>query len=696
MAGRLERLLRPRSIAVIGGREAEGVVTQCDRLGFAGEIWPVNPRRAEIGGRPCFASVDALPGAPDAAFVGVERRKTIEVVAALAARGAGGAVGYASGFRETAQDLECPEAQEGAVLQAALLEAAGAMPLLGPNCYGLINYLEAVALWPDEQGGVRLGPEAGGVAIVTQSSNIAITLTMQRRGLPLAYVVTAGNQAQTGVSEIASALLEDPRVTALGLHIEGFDDVAALQEVAVEARRRRTPVVAMKLGRSAPARAAAATHTASLTGSDAGAEALFHRLGIARVDSLPGFLETLKLLHVHGPLPGFDVASMSCSGGEAALIADAALGSRLRFRPLSARAKDGLGAVLGPRVTLANPLDYHTYVWGDEAAMTAAFAALLGDGFDLSLLLLDLPRGDRCDPDGWRPTLRAFEAALAAAGGRGALVATLPETLPEVLARALVQKGVAPLLGISEALAAAEAAAAIGAAWSGPEAPGLLAVPGCVGPVASLDEAAAKACLRDGGIAVPDGHAAAEVAEAVAAAEALGFPVAVKALGLDHKTEAGALRLGLDTAEAVRQAAEALLPLGRGLLVERMVEGGVVEMILGLQREPGLGFLLTLGAGGVLAEVLRDTRTLLLPAGEAEIRAAIAGLGIAPLLAGYRGGPRADLEALVAMAAALGRFAEDRAADLEALDLNPVIVCAEGRGAVAADALVRIREKTHD
>ena len=689
MAGRLERLLRPRHVAVIGGRAAEGVITQCDRLGFAGEIWPVNPRRETLGGRTCFASVEALPAAPDAAFVGVERRTSVEIVAALAARGAGGAVCYASGFREAAGELE-----DGPQLQAALLEAAGAMPLLGPNCYGLINYLEAVALWPDEQGGTRLDPEARGVAIVTQSSNIAITLTMQRRGLPLAHVVTAGNQAQTGVSEIASALLEDPRVTALGLHIEGFDDVAAFQAMAAEARRRAVPVVTLKVGRSAPARAAAATHTASLAGSDAAAAALFRRLGIARVETLPGFLEALKLLHVHGPLPGFDIASMSCSGGEAALMADATLGSRLSFRSLSPAAKAGIEAVLGPRVTVANPLDYHTYVWGDEAAMAAAFAALLADGFDLSLLLIDLPRGDRCDDGGWQPTLRAFEAALARSGGRGALLATLPETLPEALAQALVQKGIAPLQGIAEALAAAEAAATIGAAWAAPAPPRPLAAPEDAGPARSLDEAEAKACLAASGIAVPAGREVAGADEAVAAAETLGFPVAVKALGLDHKTEAGALRLGLDTAAAVRGAAEALRPLGRGLLVERMVEGGVVEMLLGLQHEPRLGFLLTLGAGGVLAEVLRDTRSLLLPAGEEEVRAALAGLGIAPLLTGYRGGPKADVEALVAMVQALGRFAEARAAELEGLDLNPVIVRAEGRGAVAADALIRIREET--
>jgi len=385
---------------------------------------------------------------------------------------------------------------------------------------------------------------------------------------------------------------------------------------------------------------------------------------------------------------------MSCSGGEAALMADAAVASRLRFRPLTAAGKARLEEILGPRVAVANPLDYHTYVWGDLPAMTAAFAGVLGDGFDLSLLLLDLPRGDRCDDGGWRPTLRAFEAALAEAGGRGALVATLPETLPEALAQVLVKKGIAPLFGISEALAAAEAAATIGAAWAAPQAPALLAAPDGAGSARSLDEAEAKARLGAGGIAVPAGRRAADAEEAVAAAEALGFPVAVKALGVDHNTEVGALRLGLDRAADVRAAAEALRPLGRGLLVERMVEGGVVEMILGLRREPRLGFLLTLGAGGVLAEVLRDTRSLLLPAGEEEIRAALGELGIAPLLAGYRGGPPADVEALLAMAAALGHLAEDRDSGLEELELNPVILRAEGEGAVAADALIRIREET--
>ncbi len=259
----LERLLRPKSIAVFGGREAERVMRECDRMGFSGEIWPVHPSREEMGGRRCFRSVDALPAAPDAAFIGVNRELSVEIVRALSARGAGGAICYASGFRE---------AESGAALQRALVLAAGDMPIVGPNCYGLINYLDCVPLWPDHHGGT---PVDKGVAIVTQSSNIALNMTMQRRGLPIAYVASAGNQAQTSVAEIAAAFLEDERVTAVGLHVEGVADVTHFEAMARRARSLGKPVVAVTAGRSDEGRRAAFSHTASITSSDAATAAFF-------------------------------------------------------------------------------------------------------------------------------------------------------------------------------------------------------------------------------------------------------------------------------------------------------------------------------------------------------------------------------------------------------------------------------------
>ena len=200
----LSRLLRPRSIAVLGAGWAANVIEQCAKMRFAGPVWPVHPTRAQIGGLPCVPSLADLPMPPDAVFVGVNRHASLDVVAELSAMGAGGAICFASGWEE---------AGEGA-LQARLVSAAGAMPILGPNCYGVINYLDGALLWPDQHGG---RPVDRGVALISQSSNIVINLTMQARGLPVAYVACLGNAAQVGLAELAGAVLADDRVTALGL-----------------------------------------------------------------------------------------------------------------------------------------------------------------------------------------------------------------------------------------------------------------------------------------------------------------------------------------------------------------------------------------------------------------------------------------------------------------------------------------------
>ena len=679
----LHRLLRPESIAVIGGVAAARVAEQCDKMGFAGAVWPVHPSRPEVAGRAAFRFVQALPSAPDAAFVGVNRHAAIEAVATLAAAGAGGAICYASGFLE---------ATGGADLQEALVAAAGAMPLVGPNCYGLINFLDGVPLWPDQHGGERLAADGRGVAIVMQSSNVAISVTMQRRGLPLAYMVTAGNQAQLGLAELALALLEDDRVSALGLHIEGFDSIAGMEALAATARAKRVPVVALKVGRTAAASAAALSHTASIAGVDAGADALLARLGFARAHGLADFLEALKLLHALGPLPGRRIGSLSCSGGEAGLMADAVAATSLTLPALTAEQAAAVAATTHPLVTVANPFDYHTFSWGDEAALTATFSAFAGAGFDANVLVLDVPRQDRCDDADWKVTARAFEQAMRSVGGQGAVLATLTENLPEAWAQDLLERGLAPLNGVDHGLAALAAGAFIGAAWERPAPPPILALPPAAGVPRLLDEAAAKARLRRFGIAVPDGGVATDADGAVALAEGLGGAVVVKALGVAHKTEAGAVRIGLRGAGAVREAAQALLPLGSGLLVERHVGAAVCELIVGLKRDAQFGMLLTVGSGGVLVELAGDSATLLLPTSREAVLTALEGLRSAPLLRGHRGKPAADVAAAVAAVLAVARFGAAHAAGLEELDVNPLAVLPAGQGAVALDALVNIRE----
>jgi acetyl-CoA synthetase len=678
-ADNLRRLFAPRHVAIVGGREAAEVVRQCRRIGYGGALWPVNPTRDSIEGLRCFRDVAQLPEAPDAAFVAVPREATIDVVTALAGRGAGGAVCYASGFAEVGG--------AGGVLQRRLIEAAGQMAILGPNCHGVLNYLDGAALWPDQHGGQRVDR---GVAIITQSGNLGLNLTMQRRSLPLAYLVAVGNAAGAGMPEIIEALLNDPRVTAIGLHIEGLDDVAAFSRAAVKAHARRVPLVALKSGSSDLGAQVTVSHTSSLAGQDALYDALFERLGVARVHDPAGLLEALKLVSVRGGLAGTRIASAGCSGGEATLVADLAQPRGISLPPFPENVRQGLHDVLGDRVAVGNPLDYNTYIWGDLAAQTECFTALLSGVFDMHLLVLDVPRDDRCTAADWETTLEAFLRAHRATKAPAAVVSSLPEGLPERIGARLLAEGIAPMQGLVECLDAIHAAATIGAAH-GREVTALAAVVPSVGsPARTLNEWEGKQALAAAGVPVPEGRLV-PAGDAAAYADKLGYPVAVKAVSaaLSHKTEAGAVALGLASPDEVHAAVERMAGLSGQFLVERMAGDAVAELIVGVRRDAQFGLALTIGAGGVLVELVHDVVTLLLPASREEIRAALASLRTWRLLTGYRGGRGGDVEAAVTAAAAIARYAIDRAERLEELEVNPLLVLPEGQGVLAVDVLIR-------
>ena len=681
---RLERVLRPKSIAAIGGLQAGRVVEQCRLMGFEGDIWPVHPSKAEVHGVKAYASIADLPGVPDAAFIGVNRHLTIDVIRQLRDIGCGGAVCFAAGF------LEADEA--GARLQAELIEAAGDMPILGPNCYGYINYADGALLWPDQQGGKRLGADQSGVAIIAQSSNIAINFTMQKRGLPLAYVFTVGNQALVGISELALNLLEDPRVTTLGIYIEGFDSVAAFEALGRKARALNKPVVIFNVGRSEQSKASAMSHTASLIGAQAVVDAFLERNGFGQADSIPVFLETLKLLHLHGPLPGYRVSSMSCSGGEASIIADAAIKRKVFFPRLNEAQKAPVQQALGPLVTIANPLDYHTYSWGNRDVMEAAYSAMIAIGFDLNYLVLDFPHATRCDDWEWHIAVDAFEAAVQKNNARGAFVVSMPENIREEYTEDYSRRGIVSFYGFDEALQATEIAADIGTAWQREPAEPVLAVPELTGPGIALDEADAKQRLADFRVPVPAGARVTSIEAAQQLAHQLGYPVVLKALGIAHKTEHNAVRLNLQSSEEVAQAAQQLFALSDELYLEVM-KPALAELIVGVVRDPTFGLALTIGSGGILVELLQDSRSLLIPASAEEIESAIRGLKSAPLLEGYRGRPQADIDATVQAIVAIQQFAIANSGSLLELDVNPLLIGAQGEGVFAADALIVLQEK---
>ena len=668
MSRDLSRLLRPSSVAIIGGGAwCKSVLDQLTKTAFDGEIWLVHPKGGQIDGRAVFPNLAALPSAPDAAFIGINRDATIQIVADLSTMNAGGAVCFASGFAEVS---------DGGDRNAALLTAAGKMPILGPNCYGMINNLDGALLWPDQHGCV---PVDSGVAILTQSSNIAINLTMQSRALPISYVVTCGNQAQTTQADIALGLLDDPRVTAIGLHIEGFGNLAKWQNLARVARAKNIPLVAIKVGRSVQAQAATISHTASLAGGDTGAAAFLERLGIARVDDLPTFLETLKILHVTGPLPNGNIATISCSGGEASLAADLSHATQLSFPPLNQTQHNALFAALGPRVALANPLDYHTYIWRDTAAMAAAFCAMIDPVLSLTMLIVDFPRADRCDPSDWDCAVNAALATRAQTGGNVAMVATLPELMPENVATTLLAGGVIPLSGLREALMATQAAITLPAAD--------LDIDVCAAPAAQagsmITEAAAKIALAAYGLRIPQQRTTDTIADIDLFD--MPFPVVLKGAGIAHKTEAGAVALSLPNAQAVQSAANAMST--KQFLIEEMITGTVAELLIGVVKDPAHGFVLTIGAGGTLTELLQDSASILIPSSKANIKQSLTRMKIHKLLLGYRGGPAADIACIINAIMAVQDYVLANVEHLQEIEINPLICTPDA--AIAADALIR-------
>ena len=674
----LSRLLQPKSIAVIGGGSwCDNVIQQSRQFGFTGPIWPVHPTKPQIAEEPAYQSIEEMPGSPDAAFIGINRHATIQAVAALSARNAGGAVCFASGFLEAKQ-----ETIDGADLQQQLLKAAGGMPILGPNCYGFINYLDGALLWPDQQGGTRTDR---GVAIITQSSNIAINITMQRRALPLAYLVTAGNQAQTGLAEIGATLLQDPRVSALGLHIEGINDIRALETMATIARTHNKPIIALKIGRSDQAAVATVSHTASLAGSDAGARALLKRLNISQVHTLPEFIEALKLLHIAGPLKSNRIASMSCSGGEASLIADIATSHDLRFPPLNARQKTDLHTALGPMVNLSNPLDYHTYIWNDASKMANAFTAMMDPDLALGIVISDFPRADRCEPTDWDCVLDAVQQAHTRTDIAMAIAASLPENMPEDVAARLMASGITPLNGLSEALTAARVAAECGKPPAN-SAPTLLPRP----PIncKTLPESLAKAELAQFGLNTPNSRQTDNQNSLPSLADELTFPLVLKAQGITHKTEHNAVFLNLTSSKQVTDAAQTMQ--AKSYILEEMITDIVAELLIGVVLDPAHGYVLTLGAGGILTELLLDTVSLLVPASAKDIKTALSALKIHQILQGYRGQPAADINAIVDAALSVQTYVIANHGQIEEVEINPLLALKSG--AVAADALIRIGE----
>jgi acyl-CoA synthetase (NDP forming) len=687
----LQRLMAPASIAVVGATDRPGsyaaeTLLNLEAIGFPGPVWGVNPRRTEVLGRPCVPSVADLPEAVDAVVVAIPAAGVSEAVEQAGARGCGGAVVFSAGFAEVSG---------GVLLQDELVAAAQRhrLPLCGPNGNGIVSPGRRVALWGD-----ALGPlQAGSVALVSQSGNVAVNALSSRRGLHFHTVIASGNQAVLSAAEYLQFLAADEDVRSVALYLED-DGGPGLCDALAACVDGGVAVAVLKVGSSAIGARAAAAHSGALAGDQRVFRSLVAEAGAAWADDVHELLELAKALagRRRRGWAGSDsprgLAIMTCSGGDSAQGADEAAQLGLELPPLSPATRARLGELLPSAATAANPLDYTSMVWGDVHALSELVRALGEDpAIGLVLVFYDQPAGlTGAMAQSWRD-VREGVMQGAALSPVGTLVSsTLPELLDDAAAAELAAAGVPAAAGLRTGLRCARALLAPGegdparlraiAATARGRAPR---------DGAWLPEHVAKQRLREAGVPVPDGRVVIDGDDAVRALAELQPSIALKvsAAGVQHKSELGGVALGLQSAPEAREAYARLATLagehGGVVLAEAMAPAGV-ELIVAA-HDDGVVPALVLGLGGIWTELLDDVAVVPLPADVARVRAALLTLRGAPLLLGARGGEAVDLDAVAWLAVAVGELVAADQASL--VECNPVL--AGPGGAIAVDAAVR-------
>ena len=689
----LQALLAPRSIAVLGASSDPGklngrVLKYLRDKGYAGRVFPINPKYTAIGDLPCYADVAALPEAVDLAVIALPARQVAGAIRACGRANIPAAIVFSSGFSETGS--------EGRVLESELVRAAreAGVRMLGPNNLGLINAFERVlATFSQYANGET---PAGPIGFVTQSGafGTAIAALARRRGLGLGYFVNTGNEADISLAEVMAEVIADERIRVGAGYIEGFKDGPGMLALAEAALALGKPLVLTKVGRSAAGARAAASHTGSLAGADAVFDGITRQFGIVRARNEEHMLDLAEVMAACALPAGAGVGMITQSGGAGVLMADRAEELGLSVPTLAEATQARLRPVIPGFGATGNPVDVTAQFLANPSILRESVIAVLEDpGVHIAIVWLQLMESsvdmlvgifEQIKAQAKKPFVvcwvAAPEAALTALRARG--IAVLRGADPAIDA-------VAGLIRYAETRRNWLANAGERAALKLP-APAFAAARG---PVNSVEGAR---LLAQAGVRLAP-HALAQSADAaVAAAIRLGYPVALKIESADilHKTEAGGVHLDIANADAVRSAYAALDASARaykpdarieGVLVQAMFKGDV-EFVIGLQRDPVFGTVIMAGLGGVLIEVLKDVAFRKAPVSVAEALRMLDELRGRAVLDGLRGKPpvhRARLAQLISAVSCFGAAAGER---LRELDLNPVLLSRED--AVAVDWLM--------
>ncbi|OJW26394.1 MAG: 6-carboxyhexanoate--CoA ligase [Rhodospirillales bacterium 69-11] len=693
----LDALFQPRSIAIlgastdaakIGGRPAAFL----RRYGYAGAVYPVNPRGGEVQGYPAFAALADVPEVPDLAIVALAAEAVPDAIAAAAASGVRAAVVFSSGFSEMG------EAGEALQRRIQAIAAETGIRVLGPNCLGAVSVADrAIATFSVVLETAM--PAAGALGIVSQSGNLGsyTMLLMHERGIGVSRFMTTGNECDVDAADGIAFMARDPATSVILCVLETCRAPDRLMDALAEAKAAGKPVLVLKIGASEAGQAAAASHTGALAGSDAVFDAALRRAGAHRVRSLEELVDLGQALVAVGTqrLPrGRRVAVLVASGGFGVMLADAASSRGLTLPEPGADTQKRILDIV-PYASPRNPIDATAQMGARGEVLGEMLSVIMQDpSFDTLILLISASL--------YLPRLRGvFMEALTAMRQRhpDRLIALCVHGPADATAE-LGAIGYPCTDGVDATCAVVAGMVAVRERL---EAPGfapepLPVLPPLPAPAALATEHGAKQALAAAGLPVLPERVVATPEQAADAATAMGFPVVLKIVSPDlpHKTEVGGIALGLADAAAVRTAAHDMLarvaaaaPQARidGLLVAPMVTGGT-ELILGTTTDPVFGPAVMVGLGGIHAEVFRDVAVRPAPVSTAEAEAMLRGLKCFPLLDGARGLPKADLAAAAQAVAALSRFAAAHAGAVASIDINPLLVRRAGEGAVALDALI--------
>ena len=693
----MDAFFLPRGIAVIGASaDATKIggrpVHLLRRHGYAGAIYPINPKAGEIQGLPAYARLADTPEAPELALIAVPASHAVQAVEDCAARGVRAVVVLSSGFAEAGA--------EGAAWQAAMRATAlrHGMRLLGPNCLGTVGVAER-AIGSFSVALEDYYPQPGAIGIVSQSGNIG-SYTLQllvQRGVGISRMVTTGNEAEVDLADGIAALARDPATRVILCCMETCRDGERLTQALAIAREHQTPVVVLKIGATEQGQAAAASHTGALAASDAVIDAVLRRHGALRVRSHEDLVEigqALSQLLPHSLPRKPAVTLVAASGGCGIMMADAMSNAGLALPALAAATRERIHKVL-PGASTNNPVDASAQISSRPDILFEVLSALQEDpGEATTVLFLSLGLYSSRLRDIYLQALAQLRAAypqrpliIISRGPADAVVQIQALGIPVFSSIDAAARGIEALVRQAELLAAEAPAAAIAPS-----------------PAARLPEAAfrneyaAKQALIAAGFEVPLERSVKDADAAVQAADALGYPVVLKILSEDiaHKTEAGGVALNLADAAAVRAASARIFasvaahaPDARieGLLVAPMLRGGT-ELIAGISRDPVFGPVVMVGMGGIYAEVLRDVAVQPAPVSQGQALAMIRSLRLFPLLDGARGQARADIDAAACAVARLSEFACTHRDQVGEIDLNPILVRPAGQGIAILDALM--------